>query len=391
MIACPVCSSSADSEQCPSCGADLTPLLQTRRIAYRLAGEAYRLARERQLERAADRAERVAQLHLDERLGQLCGWLLFLDCRISDAARCWREEVPNTARSVLHDYNQALDHARGGRWTEALEALDEVSLPFRPAWVLRFISLQRLGMSEEAQEVRDRLQHCFPSCSLEGVQGRLETAFDPVEVRPPREGARPWSLATGAVALLLVGTGAGFLLSGEVKNSGEPGRTVDGSPGDSAPLSASVGPTDTVADEQKEPADSLAMAWAFLHADAGEVLNGVPEVSAPRPAGPVRSIPLEVRERVAHGWYLRGLDAFEADRFQEAEPSLQAAVASVGSASKLYWVDDALYMLMRSQQELERSKPAATWASTLLEHHEGSMYVNSITRTAASQTREELP
>lgn len=356
-------------------------------MAYGLATEAYRLARERQLERAADRAERAGQLYLDERLGQLCGWLLFLDGRISSAARCWRGEGPDRAHAVLHDFNQALDRAKRDRWPEALEALDEVSLPFRPAWVLRFVSLQRLGMSEEAQEVRDRLQNCFPSCSLEGVQGRLETEFEPVEVRSPRKATRPWSLATGAVALLLVGTGAGFVLS----DTGEPGRTVGGSPDDSAPSSVSAGPTDTVDGERKEPADSLAMAWAFLEGNAETVLNGISEVAAPRPVGPVRSIPPEVRERVAHEWYVRGLDAFEADRFQEAEPPLQAAVASVGSASELYWVDDALYMLMRSQQEMGRSTSAATWASTLLEHHEGSMYVNSITRAAASQTREELP
>lgn len=359
-------------------------------MAYGLATEAYRLARERQLERAADRAERVAQLYWDERLGQLCGWLLFLDGRTAEAARCWRGEVPDRARSVLHDYNRALDCAKRGRWPEALEALDEVSLPFRPAWVLRFVSLQRLGMSGRAQEVRNRLQNCFPSCSLEGVQGKLETEFEPVEVRPPRKATRPWSLATGAVALLLVGTGAGFIFSGALTDPGKSTRTAAGSPGDSALSSVSTGPADTVDGGRKEPADSLAMAWAFLHGNAGAVLNGVSEGAAPRPLGPVRSIPPEVRERVAHDWYLRGLDAFEAARFQEAEPSLQAAVASVGSASDLYWVDDALYMLMRSQQEMGRSTPAATWASTLLEHHEGSMYLNSITRAAVSQTREEL-
>lgn len=385
MSACPVCSESADAEECSSCGTDLTPLSRTRRTAYRLAEDAHRLGRCRQLERAADRAERGMQLYLDDRLRNLFGWLLFLDGRISKARRCWSEEIPVEAQSVLRSYNESLELAEQGNWAQALETLDAVSLPFRPVWLLRFVCTARLDMPKKQEEVREFIEDCFPGAVLEEPEPRSDTQFAPVGDRAEGAASHRRSLAAGTAVALLIGIGAGFLFRGALSDEVAVSDSVERSPSTVSPE-----PEAQISSEEDEPADSLVVGWAFVQGDDGRVAAALEGAAGPDPIGPVQSIPTSVREQTARDWYLEGLELFETGRRQEAIVPLEAALASVGSASDLYWVDDALYLVMQSQREAD-SDDASEWAQRLLEHQETSMYVNSVTRATAAQAREELP
>lgn len=387
-LTCPVCSESTDASECPSCEADLSPLHEVRIAADRCAREAVSLARHRRVAAAADAAEQGVHLYLDEKLRSLFGWMLFLDGRITAAGRCW-DSVPGRAESMLDTFNRALGLARRSSWQDAFDALRTVKLPFRPAHLLEFVCANRLGDQGRVRELRREIATSFPDVRLPAVEARSTQESDSAS---EQEASPAWSgrvlATTAAAALLMVGLGAGYLIGeggGETGSSSPPGDEISATP----TPEPDPGPPEPSPEPSPSP-DSLRMGWAYLLGEPDAVVEEMGATVGPKRIGAVQNVPSRVREQTGRDWYLQGVQLLESGRQGEARPYFEASLASVGSASEVYWVDDALYLLTRLLEEREDGS-APSWARTLLAHHDTSMYANSVIRAIAADTGSVSP
>lgn len=376
---CPVCSDTIEGTECPSCDSDVSVLFETRRAAYRLGRVAHDYARERRIRDAAEKAERGMQLFMNEELRKLFGWLLFLDGRFGLAGRCWKS-IPDQARLLIGSYNGALRAARRGASREALDKLADIQVPFRPALVLEWLCAEREGASSRVAEAREMLATAFPE-AMPSSESR--TVSRPSKSPPEPSGIRAWRpapLAITGLMLLLGGAGLGYILREP------PWRTSDEAEVVESPANVTTDeaiPKDPMS--PASPADSLRYGWAYLSMDPGPVVEASGVRVPPEPIGEVRHIPAEPREQIAREWYLEGLNLFERDARKEAIGALRAALASVGSASDLYWVDDALYLLVRAATD-SNPRLATAAAQAILTNHHNSIYANSLTRSMAAET-----
>lgn len=382
-VECPVCSETSGDRECASCGVDLTILFETRRVAYQLANQTLKLAREGRITRAADRAAQGMQLYLDEELRELFGWILFLDGRFRLAGICWTS-VPERVGVLLTAYREALESAREAAWEGALEVLEGVDVPFRHAVLLRLICAERAGAESQLREASQTLAVGFPDIGLaprESQRNQVRTAPDP----SPGRSWRPASIVGVGAMLLLAGAGLGYGIeraTSEKFADSQPTPAVDPAPN---ATEEGAGPS-----PQRAVADSLRFAWAYVRQDPEPVARTMNGTLDRGPTHQVQRIPEQVRYQTARGWYLNGLRLVESGRSDQAVQPLQAALASVGAASDLYWVDDALYLLARAVADSSETE-AATIARALLANHASSMYANSVTRSLAAESREGVP
>lgn len=371
-ISCPVCSEVTDLSECPSCQASLSPLHEVRRTAYERASKVLELARDRKIKAAADQAATGARLYLDEDLRDLFGWLLFLDGRLELAARVWNRP-PEAARSIVETYNEALGFARKEQWGEAFRILEGRELPFRPAVCLHLVCAARVGADARARELADSLETSFPDIpDVSSLRPRADSERTPSAEKTSWSKALPAGLV--AATLLAGGVGLGFLIWGPEEN---PVREADGQGSPVAGNEPAVEPESSITTERgPQVPDSLKFGWAYVQDQPRTIAAAVDGTVGPEPLSAVRRVPERTRRQSSRRWYLEGREAVEAGRREEAISLLEASLASVGSGSELYWVDDALYSLVGAL-ETRAPKSAIAWAQELLALHDTSMFANS--------------
>lgn len=381
-ISCPVCSQVTDLSECPSCQASLSPLHEVRRAAYERASQVLELARDRKIKAAADQAATGARLYLNADLRNLFGWVLFLDGRLKSAARVWKR-VPEAARSIVETYNEALGFARKKKWDEAFEVLEGRELPFRPAVCLHFVCAVRVGADARARELADSLKTSFPDIpNVPFLQPLADSEETPSAEKTPWSKTDAISLPAGLVAatLLAGGVGLGFLIWGP---EGDAGREASGPGSPSAGNDTVVEPSPSLSTQSgPQVPDSLKFGWAYVQDQPRTIAAAVDGTVGPEPLSAVRRVPERTRRQSSRHWYLEGREAVEARRREEAVTFLKASLASVGSGAELYWVDDALYLLVGTL-ETRAPKSATAWAQELVALHDTSMFANSKIRSIA--------
>lgn len=382
IISCPVCSEVTDLPECPSCQASLSPLHEVQRTAYERASKVVELARGNKIKDAADQAATGARLYLDSDLRDLFGWVLFLDGRLESAARVWKR-VPEAARSIVETYNEALGFAQKERWGEAFETLERRELPFRPAVCLHLVCAVRVGADARARELADSLKASFPDISnvpyLAPLAGSERT---PSGEKPPWSKTDALSLPVGLVAttLLAGGVGLGFLMWGP---GGDVVREASGGDSPVAGSDTVVEPNPSIPTQSgPQVPDSLKFGWAYVQDQPRTIAAAVDETVGPEPLAGVHRVPERTRRQSSRRWYLEGREAVQDGRREEAVGLLKASLASVGSGAELYWVDDALYLLV-STLDTRAPKSAIAWAQELVALHDTSMFANSKMRSIA--------
>ena len=348
-------------------------LASMRTEALRAWQDAVDLARRGAIAHAYSRCEGALIIQSDPRLRDLAGYLSFALGNVAQASYWW-SEWPPIARQTVDTFNVALQKARDGHIDEAEILLGRLALPYAPAWRLREACLRELGRKSAAETLSHQVGMLLGSEALP-VENTVDAAPSSRERLSSIGSSLFFRRGVFGVASIAA-TAAALLLLPRVTREGEKSEMPQ-------PF---VTPTGSLVSSGPDHLVEL----AFWRGDASvvEAAAGGLDSLGSEARYAMQEVPYDLRKRSSLAWYREGRDALARGETQGARTVLTAAVAAVGVRDTVYWIDDALALLLESLPDSARTYRVHL-AKLLAEHQPKSLFLarGSIRELVLSEVR----